>query len=124
VQAGQPEFSISKQTLADCEVISVRGELDMLNAPELSRTIEALDGFPLVVDLSELTFIDSHGIHALMSAQDGREVMLICPRGNVSRVLEIVQIGRKMTVYEQLDHLLAALNGHPTADSNQPRETV
>jgi len=120
VQAGQPEFSISKQTLVDCEVISLRGELDMLTAPELFRTIEALDGFPLVVDLSELTFIDSHGIHALMSAQDGREVMLVCPRGNVSRVLEIVQIGQKMTVYEQLDDLLAALNGGRTAT----RETV
>jgi anti-anti-sigma factor len=118
VQAGQPEFSISKQTLADCDVVSLRGELDMLNAPELSKAIEALDGSTnsVVVDLSELTFIDSHGIHAVMSARlDGRDVMLVCPVGNVSKVLEIVQIGRQIAVYPSLDDLLAARNGHGSA---------
>jgi len=74
VQAEQPEFSISKQTLADCDVIS------------------------------------------LMSARlDGREVILVCPDGNVSRVLEIVQIGRQIAVYPALDDPLAARDRHGRA---------
>ena len=111
MEAEQPEFSISKERLADCEVFSLRGELDMLSAPELTAAIEALDGSarPVAVDLSGLTFLDSHGLHALMSARPGGiPVTLVCPDGNISRLLEIVQAGRTMQVYERLDELFAA----------------
>ena len=45
-----------------------------------------------------------------MSARPGgNSVTLVCPDGNISRLLEIVNAGRTMQVYKQLDDLLAAL---------------
>jgi hypothetical protein len=38
-----------------------------------------------------------------------RRIGLVCPDGNVSRVLSIVRIEQVMPVYERLDDALAAL---------------
>jgi anti-sigma B factor antagonist len=117
VQAEQPEFSVSKRTVAGWEVISVYGELDALTAPELTDAIDALDGSALqvVVDLSELSFIDSSGLHTLMRARPGgRPISVVCPNGNISRLLEIVKADRMLRVYKQLDDLITEhADGHP-----------
>jgi len=51
--------------------LALRGELDLAGAPSLEREIEALP-WPqlaeLVVDLAELTFIDSTGLSVLIRA--------------------------------------------------------
>jgi anti-anti-sigma factor len=107
-----PEFSVSVASLTDCEVVTVSGELDMLTSPELSAAIASLDGTkrPVAVDLSTLTFIDSTGVRALVTARTGGQpLILICPDGQVARVLEILQIEKVLTVYKQLDDLVASL---------------
>jgi hypothetical protein len=40
---------------------------------------------------------------------DERRVSLVCPDGNVARVLSIVRIDQVVPVYERLDDALAAL---------------
>ncbi|MCU1677321.1 MAG: anti-sigma-factor antagonist, partial [Frankiales bacterium] len=52
----------------DLTVLVVAGELDLHTEPLL---VEALDGSrgTVVLDLSELTFVDSAGIHALVESQ-------------------------------------------------------
>jgi anti-anti-sigma factor len=108
------EFSTVTTRIGRFAVVMLRGELDGGAAPELGRALEGLAAFegPLVVDLSELTFIDSGGLHALMqrAATDRARMCLVCPEGNVSRVLEIVQIGQLLPVYRELDDALAALS--------------
>lgn len=45
----------------------VTGDLDLATAPELRTAFTELGGNePVTVDLAELTFIDSSGIHALL----------------------------------------------------------
>jgi len=67
-----------------CDVIPERdrvrvapaGELDLATAPQFARTIEELlaSGFDhVVVDLTSLDFIDSSGIHLLLSLQDSAD---------------------------------------------------
>src|SRR5438105_11382588 len=112
MQEDQLEFSLSKQTLAYCDVLSLSGELDMLSVPELSAAIETLDTStrPVIVDLSELSFLDSHGIHTLMKAKaDGRSLILVCPDGHITRLLEIVQAKRQFPIYNHLDDVLAEI---------------
>jgi anti-anti-sigma factor len=109
---GEAGFSTSTETISGCEVIRLRGELDMISAAELASALGALDGSgaPVVVDLSELSFIDSHGLHVLLSARPGgRTPNLICPDGNVSRLLTIVQAGKAVPIYASFDDLLAGL---------------
>jgi anti-sigma B factor antagonist len=104
-------LEITVRPLVDCDVVSLRGELDCQTAPELAAALAgATDGGrPIVVDLSELEFIDSSGLHVLMSGanSDGRRI-LVCPPGNVARVLAIVRADKALLVYEELD---AALDG-------------
>jgi anti-anti-sigma factor len=51
----------------------------------------------LIVDLAELTFMDSTGIHAILQATErlepGGSVVLRSPRPEVMRVLEIAGLG-------------------------------
>lgn len=54
-------------------VIAFSGEIDLAVAEEVSSSLQAwVDaGGPVTVDLSEVTFMDSTGIHALLQAARG-----------------------------------------------------
>jgi anti-sigma B factor antagonist len=66
------EFSLGSSGSGDAVVVTVRGDLDLANAPTLqgalSGLIEDQGARRLVVDLEGLTFIDSAGIYALVQA--------------------------------------------------------
>jgi hypothetical protein len=67
-------------------------------------------GRRVVVDLDALQFIDSSGLHVLMSgaaAENGNRA-IVCPPGNVARVLSIVRADAALPVYEHLDEALDA----------------
>jgi anti-sigma B factor antagonist len=103
-------LDITISSLVECEVIEVDGELDCQTAPELAEALQhaTTDGRPVVVDLSRLRFIDSSGLHILMSGADsenGRRIV-VCPPGNVARVLSIVRADAAMSVYEDLEKAL------------------
>ncbi len=106
------EFSISTTSLAECELVQVHGELDGARAHELAAELDRASsgGRAVVIDLSDLAFIDSGGLHAIMRpTPDDRRLSLVCPDGNVARVLSIVRIDQVVPVYERLDDALAAL---------------
>jgi anti-anti-sigma factor len=67
------EFQIREDDHGHCMVLTVTGELDLRSAPTLTATINAaIDATPtprLVLDLTRLTFWDSSGIAALITAQ-------------------------------------------------------
>jgi anti-sigma B factor antagonist len=53
-------------------VVSLRGELDLFSRPHLERELKRVerDGLErMVVDLSQLDFMDGAGMHALLGAQ-------------------------------------------------------
>jgi anti-anti-sigma factor len=61
-------LSVSKQDGDGSMVVRVVGEVDMLTAPELTAYLAGFDGADLTVDLSNLSFLDSRGIAALVEA--------------------------------------------------------
>src|SRR5262245_48249626 len=103
-------LEITIRSLVDCEVVSLAGELDCNSSPALVEALrQASDNSrPVVVDLSALQFIDSSGLHVLMSgATDGdARRIVVCPPGNVARVLAIVRAEAALAVFEQLDAAL------------------
>jgi anti-sigma B factor antagonist len=109
----EPEtFSLSRSTRGTAEVVSLAGELDMAHAPSVAETLDALadDERPVIVDLTELSFIDSSGIHAILRPRPQQgTVLLVCPPGNIQRVLSVTKIDRVLPVYETLDQALAAV---------------
>jgi anti-anti-sigma factor len=72
------------------------GELDLATAPELNKALldPSLPETQLRLDLSELTFVDSCGIHAILTlarSQDGRgPLVLLDPSAHVSRLFELL----------------------------------
>jgi anti-anti-sigma factor len=90
-------LEISTASAADATVLALSGELDIASAPALER---ALDEFGasiprrLVIDLTDVTFMDSTGLRALLLARQRTEdvdhelVLRPGPR-QVQRVFEL-----------------------------------
>ena len=78
-------------------VIALRGELDMAGAAALEAELEGLNGDAVVIDLRDVTFMDSSGLRALVvasqRAQDGgRRFALVPGAAQVMRVFEITRM--------------------------------
>jgi anti-anti-sigma factor len=75
--------------------LRVEGELDIASAPELSQALRDIDApaNPVVLDFSEVSFMDSSGLRALLEAAESMDgsgpLVLLHPPSNVRRVLEI-----------------------------------
>src|SRR5260370_21359511 len=48
-------------------IVAVAGAIDLSSAPRFAEALDLLDG-PLVIDCSELEFIDTSGLHVLVDA--------------------------------------------------------
>ena len=81
-------------------VVRIVGEVDMANSPAVKNTLaELVEGghLAVVVDLTEVTFMDSSGLHVLVETQRrlsefGGKVVLRRPRPAVGRLLEVTGI--------------------------------
>ena len=92
-----PVFSLStRDSLPDLHVVALHGELDVATVDGLTDALVGIAGSTLVVDLSDLTFMDSSGIAALVRAgsrikADGRgDLVFSRPTAIVRRALEVV----------------------------------
>lgn len=91
----------------DAVVVSLAGELDLYNAEEVRRALlETLADGPalLVVDLSEVTFIDSTALGVLIEARsrmnDRTGFRLAAPGLEVRRALEVSGLDRHFVVHD------------------------
>jgi anti-anti-sigma factor len=83
--------------------LRLAGELDLFTSSKLTVALADVDGMdPIHVDLSELTFIDSAGIGAILSFAGSRStsgrVVLINPSEPVRRALEIAGLDQHPAV--------------------------
>jgi anti-anti-sigma factor len=87
-------------------LVSVSGELDLASAPKV-RTALALaasgTGGHLILDLSNVTFIDSSALGTLLRADDqlagdGVRLLLVCPPGPVQRLLAMTRLDGQLAL--------------------------
>jgi anti-anti-sigma factor len=96
----EEEFSIRIEAGEGCVVVAVSGELDELNAVPVDQTLtECANGLPVIVDLSEVTFICSTSLRVLFKQRAGGRPSLVAPNRNVAKVLDIVQASRTNPVF-------------------------
>ena len=94
-----PSFSITVRDLPDKHVVALHGELDVASADGLADALVEEAGLVLVVDLSDLTFMDCSGIAALVAARSRirssglGQFVLTRPGVIVRKTLEIVGLG-------------------------------
>jgi anti-anti-sigma factor len=84
--------------------LRVAGEIDMSNADTVEAAIVAAGGRgPVLLDLSELTFVDSAGIQAMLRAAgnltDRSCLVLHGERPNVGRVFDLMGIDQMGTIH-------------------------
>jgi anti-anti-sigma factor len=101
-------FTLTTSQLDPCRVLAVRGELDEVAAPVVEDAIDEEGATPLIVDLSEVEFICSAAIHVLLKPRHDRPA-IVCPPGNVARVLGIVRAEKTTHVFEDLESAQEAL---------------
>ena len=89
----------------------MEGELDIATASRMMAALnEALADMevPLVVDLSDVVFMDSTGLALLMNARrramrNGQGFAIVCPGGPISRVFEIADMVESLRVRPDRD---------------------
>ncbi|MEO5680954.1 MAG: STAS domain-containing protein [Acidimicrobiales bacterium] len=99
-------FFLEVDDLEDSVVLRLSGELDMAAAPAVQAGLaDALAGeaAAVILDLADLTFIDSTGISLFLSgsrqaADQGRAFRLRHPTGTVLRVLRIIGVDRLLDI--------------------------
>jgi len=102
------ELQIIPSGDATVTVLALAGELDLATTPLLEEAFDSLDGNRAVVlDLGELTFIDSYGLHSILARADTCALALARPRPNVRRLLTLTKSERVLPVHETLEAGLA-----------------
>jgi anti-sigma B factor antagonist len=104
------------RTADDVAVVEAAGELDLHTCREFRECLVGAveeNAARVVVDLAGVTFIDSTSLGVLVggarrSAQRGTELMIVCPAGSVSRILEITGLSRALTIYATREEALGA----------------
>jgi anti-sigma B factor antagonist len=103
------------ETVDGACVVSLGGELDLYNAPQVREALtEACSDSPqrVVVDLSEVEFIDSTALGVLIEARtriDNRQAFLLAAPGlETRRALEISGLDRHFSVHDSVSDALLA----------------
>lgn len=94
---GFAPFTARVEPGTSATTIALSGELDMATAPILEEHLVQAesDGVPaIVIDLVDLTFIDTVGLRALLAAREraeanGRQLLMFGAKPQVRRVFEI-----------------------------------
>ena len=102
------QFAVERTTVAGRPALTVRGELDIVTAPELAAAVEAqlAAAVPaLVVDLSETSFMDSSGARELVrvtrqAAAVGVPLHVLAPQrhGAVRLTIDLLELGTVVPV--------------------------
>lgn len=105
-------MKIHTQTLGDhVVVLKLDGKLNMLSAPHLREEIHATvaaGNYHVAIDLTNVGFIDSSGLGALINGlktarQAGGDLRIACPSEQVKLVLELTNIDRVLKAYDNAE---------------------
>lgn len=85
-------------------VVSLRGELDLSGSPDLEAVLleaEQSGARRILVDLGELTYIDSTGLGILVraaarSSSNGNRLRITSPRDQVASVLRLTELDNQL----------------------------
>jgi anti-sigma B factor antagonist len=121
------EFSVSTAELdGNTFVVAAAGEADMYTAPTLEQALEGvvgLGGTSVVLDLAEVTFVDSTVLSVLLKFQGrfrnlGGDLVIVSEDRRVLRTFEITGLDRLFTIERRLTEGIGVIrpdsNGRPS----------
>ena len=110
---GPVQFGLSEREQPGATILHLDGELDILTAPKLSAELAAVmrrSTGDVVLDLRDAMFIDSAGLHILLSAhrrfaRASRRMSVICGDGPVRQVIELARLTEALGVVSSVEEL-------------------
>jgi anti-sigma B factor antagonist len=121
-QQHHEDLSIHVHVIEDIEVFELTGSLDIATSPTVRAALTSASergGHQLIVDLTQVDFLDSTGLGALIGGQRrarefGGEVRLVAKEGQILRLLRITGLLKVFSVYPTLED--AVKNGQRVGD--------
>ncbi len=122
VGSGGPNLDLRCQQIGDDIIlVAVAGELDLATAPQLrAYLVDTTTSHPthLVLDLTGVTFLASHGIRLLMQAREGSDgihgelhLTGVTTNPRVRRVLQVTGLLAAFDIHDDATDLLHRLAG-------------
>ena len=114
-QSRYVDFAVHSREVGAATVIAVSGELDIHTAPDLTEVLSPAiaAGQPVIVDLTDVTFMDSSGLSVFVTAlKRAREadttLVLVVSEPRVLRVFWFTGIDTLIDIHATLDSALSA----------------
>jgi len=109
-------FAVSETDHNGTPVLSVQGEVDVSNAPELRERLLALaerGSTVAVVDLTDVSFVDSTALGVLVSGvkrlrSAGGDLRLVVTQPRISKVFEITGLTDVFQIFATVDEAVGA----------------
>lgn len=113
------EFSVSQQEVGGFPVVSIKGEIDVYSAPQLKEALTGLleaDASAVVVDLTDVGFLDSTGLGALVAARTSAtdsdvRLPIVSDRDRILKLFRITGLDGVFEIYPTVDAAVSALSG-------------
>jgi anti-sigma B factor antagonist len=110
-QQHHEDLSIHVHVIDEVQVFELNGSLDIATSPTVRAALTSASergGHQLIVDLTQVDFLDSTGLGALIGGQRrarefNGEVRLVAKEGQILRLLRITGLLRVFAVYPTLD---------------------
>lgn len=110
----QSDFLVDTQTTGRAVTLALSGELDLVSSPILAQALDRAnesDAETIVVDLRNLEFMDSTGLHLLVGAQQrahetGRRFFLIRGGDQVQRLFDLSGTAEFLPIVDSPEDLL------------------
>jgi anti-sigma B factor antagonist len=107
----ESSLQIASERRGDRLVMALSGELDLVNAPRWEEElvgIEADSPGTLILDLREVTFIDSTGLRAVIAADQrarsaGRRLVVVRGAEPVDRLFAVTELDQRLEIADDPD---------------------
>ena len=106
--------SVEESVDDETQLVAIHGDVDLKTAREFRAALDdaAQDGKPrLIVDMSDVPFMDSSGLAAVIGAQkafkDRTRLVVVCP-DNLRRLFEVTRLDSIVSVVGSLPEALVA----------------
>ncbi len=101
------------ETISDCFIIHVSGEVDLATVPILERALDSAlaASCPIIVDFEAARYIDSTGLHVLLRARRRHHHILAAAAlaPTLRRVFELTNVDQVIPLYSTLREALSAI---------------